>query len=67
MEKGRDRGDLVIVYKFMKNLEHAIWEYLLTKGSGKTRGCEHKLKKIGCSKDARNFGYLNRFTDTGSD
>ena len=54
LEKSRERGDLIAVYRASKGLEKVDRDYLFVWDDRTTRGHEKKLKRTTCKREIKN-------------
>ena len=62
LERRRERGDLINVYKMMNGIDR-VGRGLLKLDSGPTRGHGKKLRKERCLRDVKKFSFPHRIID----
>ena len=63
LEKRRERGDLIGIYRMVNGLEE-VEEGFLTLETGRTRGHRKRLKKENCRRDIKKYSFPHRIVDT---
>ena len=63
LEKRRERGDLINVYRMVNGLEE-VEEGFLNLEPGRTRGHGKRLKKENCRRDIKKYSFPHRVVDT---
>lgn len=63
LEKRRERGDMIMLYKCTRGIERIDRENFIVRDEGRTRGHSYKLKKGRCKGDVRKYSFPYRSID----